>query len=220
VFNLQGSEIIVILLLALVVLGPEKLPDAIRKFSQTYNELKKMGTGFQSEVKSALDEPMREMRETADLLKDSVDPDKLQAEVAEEAELQRQAEAEAERMAAIDEAESVAAADRARAIAEADVAGDGPDDLGPEAEGSLVPAPEDDSPPKPINQIAQANARRNIEPAVAATPADVSIEAVPTFDAADDPTDTNAAAAVADQPGGDVLADDMPGDEANEAAAS
>ena len=40
-FNLQGSEIVVILLLALVVLGPEKLPDAVRKFTQTYAELKR-----------------------------------------------------------------------------------------------------------------------------------------------------------------------------------
>jgi sec-independent protein translocase protein TatB len=73
VFNLSGSEIVVILLLALVVLGPEKLPDAIRKFGRTYAELKKMGTGFQQEFKSAIDEPMREMRETADLLRKSAD---------------------------------------------------------------------------------------------------------------------------------------------------
>jgi sec-independent protein translocase protein TatB len=73
VFNLSGSEIVVILLLALVVLGPEKLPDAIRKFGRTYAELKKMGAGFQQEFKSAIDEPMREMRETADLLKKSAD---------------------------------------------------------------------------------------------------------------------------------------------------
>lgn len=79
-FNLQGSEIIVILLLALVVLGPEKLPDAVRKFTQTYSELKKMGAGFQSELKSALDEPMREMRETAQVVRDSADPTKLMAE--------------------------------------------------------------------------------------------------------------------------------------------
>jgi sec-independent protein translocase protein TatB len=74
VFNLQGSEIVVILLLALVILGPEKLPDAIRKFTQTYAELKKMGSGFQSELKNALDEPMREMRETGERLRDAVDP--------------------------------------------------------------------------------------------------------------------------------------------------
>ncbi len=79
-FNLQGSEIIVILLLALVVLGPEKLPDAIRKFSRTYAELRKMGSGFQSELKSALDEPMREMRETADAVRDAADPNKVVAQ--------------------------------------------------------------------------------------------------------------------------------------------
>lgn len=72
-FNLTGSEIVVILLLALVVLGPEKLPDAIRRFGRTYAELKKMGTGFQQEFKSAIDEPMREMRESADMLRKSVD---------------------------------------------------------------------------------------------------------------------------------------------------
>ncbi|HYN33515.1 MAG TPA: twin-arginine translocase TatA/TatE family subunit [Ilumatobacteraceae bacterium] len=79
-FNLQGSEIIVILLIALVVLGPERLPDAVRRFMQTYNELKKMGTGFQSEIKSAFDEPMREMRNTANMVRDAADPSKLMAE--------------------------------------------------------------------------------------------------------------------------------------------
>ena len=72
-FNLSGSEIIVILLLALVVLGPEKLPDAIRRAGRTYSELKKMGNSFQAEMRSVLDEPMREMRDTADLLKKSMD---------------------------------------------------------------------------------------------------------------------------------------------------
>lgn len=72
-FNLTGSEIVVILLLALVVLGPEKLPDAIRRFGKAYAELKKMGTGFQQEFKSAMDEPMREMRESAEMLKRSAD---------------------------------------------------------------------------------------------------------------------------------------------------
>ena len=87
-FNLQGSEIIVILVLALVVLGPEKLPDAIRQFTKTYAELKKMSTGFQSELKSALDEPMREMRETANIVRDAVDPDKIIAEAEAEQRLE------------------------------------------------------------------------------------------------------------------------------------
>jgi sec-independent protein translocase protein TatB len=69
VFNFSGSEIVFLLLIALIVLGPEKLPEAVRKFGKTYGEFKKMTTGFQSELKSALDEPMREMRETADAFK-------------------------------------------------------------------------------------------------------------------------------------------------------
>jgi Tat protein translocase TatB subunit len=73
VFNLTGSEIVVILLLALVILGPEKLPDAIRRFGRTYAELKKLGTGFQDEFKAAIDQPMREMRETTDMLRRSAD---------------------------------------------------------------------------------------------------------------------------------------------------
>lgn len=74
-FNLSGSEIVFLLLLALIVLGPEKLPEAVRRFGKAYAEFKKMSTGFQSELKSALDEPMREMRETADAFKNAVNFD-------------------------------------------------------------------------------------------------------------------------------------------------
>jgi len=82
VFNLSGSELVVILLLALVVLGPDKLPDALRRAGRTYAELKKMGSNFQTEMRSALDEPMKEMRETADLLKKSAQFDADAAEAA------------------------------------------------------------------------------------------------------------------------------------------
>jgi sec-independent protein translocase protein TatB len=78
VFNLQGSEIIIILLLALVVLGPEKLPEAMRKAGKFYADIRKMSSGFQEEFRSAIDEPVREMRETANLLRDSADFTKLQ----------------------------------------------------------------------------------------------------------------------------------------------
>lgn len=72
-FNLSGSEIVIILLLALVVLGPEKLPEAIRRFGRLYGELKRMSTGFQTEFKSAFDEPLRELRETADLTRRAIE---------------------------------------------------------------------------------------------------------------------------------------------------
>ena len=76
-FNLQGSEVIIIMLLALVVLGPEKLPDAMRRAGKMYADLKKMASGFQEEFQSVLEEPLREVRETANLLRDSADFTKL-----------------------------------------------------------------------------------------------------------------------------------------------
>ncbi len=64
-FNLSGSEIIVILLLALVVLGPDKLPDAMRKAGKTFAELKKLSNGFQDEVRKGFEEPVKEVKKTA-----------------------------------------------------------------------------------------------------------------------------------------------------------
>lgn len=71
-FNLSGSEIVVILLLALVVLGPEKLPEAIRRFGRVYGELRRMSKGFQTEFKEAFDEPIRELKQTAQMTSDAV----------------------------------------------------------------------------------------------------------------------------------------------------
>jgi sec-independent protein translocase protein TatB len=72
VFNIQGSEMIFLLLVALIILGPEKLPDAIRKFGRAYSEFKKMANGFQGEIRQALDEPMRELKDTADMMRSAV----------------------------------------------------------------------------------------------------------------------------------------------------
>jgi sec-independent protein translocase protein TatB len=55
VFNVGGGEILVILLLALIVLGPERLPDAAKKVGRFMGEVRRMTTGFQEEVRSAMD---------------------------------------------------------------------------------------------------------------------------------------------------------------------
>ena len=70
-FNLSGSEIVVILLLALVVLGPDKLPDAMRKAGRTFAELKKMASGFQDELRKGFDEPSAELRKTAETIREA-----------------------------------------------------------------------------------------------------------------------------------------------------
>jgi sec-independent protein translocase protein TatB len=56
VFNLGGPEIMVILLMALIVLGPAKLPEAARTVGRFTAEVRRMSNGFRSEVKAAFDD--------------------------------------------------------------------------------------------------------------------------------------------------------------------
>ncbi len=77
---MSGSEIIFIMLLALVVLGPEKLPEIMRRVGRTYGEFKRMSSSFQDEFRAQIDEPMREMRDTADLIRRNVDIGAAQVE--------------------------------------------------------------------------------------------------------------------------------------------
>lgn len=65
-FNLSGSEVLFILVIGLVVLGPEKLPEMLRRAGRLYGELRRMSQGVQAELKSALDEPTRELRQATD----------------------------------------------------------------------------------------------------------------------------------------------------------
>ena len=64
VFNLQGGELIIIGLVALVVLGPEKLPDAARRVGRIIAQIRQMGDGFVEEFRQAVDEPIVELRRT------------------------------------------------------------------------------------------------------------------------------------------------------------
>lgn len=51
-FNIGGWELLVILVLALVVLGPDKLPEAAREFGRISGQLREMARGFQREFDS------------------------------------------------------------------------------------------------------------------------------------------------------------------------
>ena len=57
-FNVGGPEVLVILLLALIVLGPQRLPDAARQVGKFMGELRRMSSGFQQELRSAMDDPL------------------------------------------------------------------------------------------------------------------------------------------------------------------
>src|SRR6478672_838623 len=54
-FNVGGGEIIVVLLIALMVLGPDKLPGAARQVGKYLNEFRRISSGFQDEIRSAMD---------------------------------------------------------------------------------------------------------------------------------------------------------------------
>lgn len=54
-FNIGGGEIIVVLLLALLVLGPDKLPATAKKVGRFMHEFRRMTSGFEQEVRKAMD---------------------------------------------------------------------------------------------------------------------------------------------------------------------
>ena len=58
-----------LLIIGLVVLGPEKLPDAIRRVARVYSELKRMSSGVQSDLRKVMDEPIKEMMNTTNSMK-------------------------------------------------------------------------------------------------------------------------------------------------------
>ncbi len=57
-FNIGPAEVMVVLLIALIVLGPSKLPDAARQVGRALGEMRKLSSGFQAEMRDALKEPV------------------------------------------------------------------------------------------------------------------------------------------------------------------
>jgi sec-independent protein translocase protein TatB len=58
VLNLGTGEVLLILVVALVVLGPDKLPGAARQAGKWVGDLRRLSSGFQSELRDALQEPV------------------------------------------------------------------------------------------------------------------------------------------------------------------
>lgn len=69
VFNITGGEVIIIAIVALVILGPDKLPDFVRRAGRVYGEVKKISQGFKTEFRDVIEEPVREMQDTVNLAK-------------------------------------------------------------------------------------------------------------------------------------------------------
>ncbi|MEY2453455.1 MAG: sec-independent protein translocase protein TatB [Acidimicrobiaceae bacterium] len=77
-FNVGAGELLVILLIALIVLGPDKLPETARKIGNVMGELRRMSSGFQSEMRSAMDEATRPPLET--VKRDEPQPETTQSQ--------------------------------------------------------------------------------------------------------------------------------------------
>jgi sec-independent protein translocase protein TatB len=54
-FNMGGPEIVVILIVALIVLGPQQLPKAMRTFGSVMAEIRKVSSSFQEEMRAAME---------------------------------------------------------------------------------------------------------------------------------------------------------------------
>ena len=76
--NLGGQEILVILLVGLIVLGPAKLPAAIRQAGRFAAETRRVAAGFKREFQDALGDPLTESKA---MLK-AADPRSLTADTA------------------------------------------------------------------------------------------------------------------------------------------
>lgn len=52
--NLGPSELLLVMVVALLVLGPSRLPDAARQVGRALGEFRRVTSGFQSEVRDAM----------------------------------------------------------------------------------------------------------------------------------------------------------------------
>lgn len=58
--NIGPGELLAICAIALIVLGPDKLPQALRTLGRVTSELRRVSTGFQEDIRSAVDDALRD----------------------------------------------------------------------------------------------------------------------------------------------------------------
>lgn len=58
--NIGGLEVLFVLVVALIVLGPTKLPEAARQVGKFVTEVRRISGGFQREFREAIQEPIIE----------------------------------------------------------------------------------------------------------------------------------------------------------------
>jgi len=70
-FNVGGQELLIIFLVALIVLGPTRLPEVARQAGKLYGDFKRVSSGFQRDFQQAMRDPVgdaiRDVTATAEL---------------------------------------------------------------------------------------------------------------------------------------------------------
>jgi Tat protein translocase TatB subunit len=128
VFNLGMSEIVVILVVALVFLGPKKLPELASGIGKMIRELRKATSDIKNEIQldETISKPMEELREAMTL-----HPEELKRRDLEKAARQAREKAEREEEAKRKAAEEAAAAKAPEAAAAKAPAAAAPSPLSP-----------------------------------------------------------------------------------------
>jgi len=68
-FNIGTAELLLIFIIALIVVGPRRLPEIARQLAKIINDLRRMSQEFTAEMARELNTPAKELTEMAQELK-------------------------------------------------------------------------------------------------------------------------------------------------------
>jgi sec-independent protein translocase protein TatB len=97
-FNITGGEMLIILVVALVILGPDRIPEVAKSAGRMISKVKSFTEGMQTSVSGVMDDPS--MKPLKDLSELAARPRQKLAEYALEAEAEERARKEAAQQAA------------------------------------------------------------------------------------------------------------------------
>ena len=145
-FNVGGGEVLVILIVALIVLGPTKLPGAAKQVGSFLTQIRQMSNDFKRELQDAVPDEVNDLKRSLDQTQRSLQSSTIDDEIERKARERGRAIADGtlKPESVVDgEAYSAAAAGMFVEHDNEDEASTGPDpDIGPESEEEARTEPE------------------------------------------------------------------------------
>ncbi len=182
-FNIGGGELLVIMLVALLVLGPDKLPGAAKQAGEFLSNLRSMSNDFRQEVKDAVPDEVLDLKREVDQTRQSF------KRTASDLEIEAKAREKGRRLVAQDEPSKKPPETPwpARSVALSAAATAGTTDSN-ETDAPSADEVGDDTVAPPISTAETAGMFAGEQP-VTATEAEASDAEKPTNALADEPTD-------------------------------